>query len=722
MTALAAERYRVEGMRCAGCASRIEGLLRAVPGVDAAEVSFAAGSARVAGEAADEALAAALEDAGYALHPADTAHPTDLRAEAAREGRRAAWSAALTLPLFALAMAAPDTPANRAAQLALALPVVFGCGAVFHRGAWRRARHATADMDTLISLGTLAALLASALAWQRGAPLFFETAAMIVTFVCFGRWLELRARARASDAVSGLAALLPDRARVWRDGDEVEVALDALRVGDVLVLRPGDRVPADACVLEGRGSFDESQFTGEAIPVTRDEGDPLRAGTRNADGFLRARLESLGEDTRLAAVARLVEDTQASRAPIQAWVDRVAAIFVPGVLAVAALTFAVWAWLGAEGAALWGPAIAVLVVACPCALGLATPTAIAAGSGRGAELGVLFRTADAFERAGQIDAIAFDKTGTLTEGRPELLGIFGTPKPDVLLGQAAAVETGSEHPLGRALVSAAHDRGLALPTARNFEARVGDGAEAEVEDRSIRVGSLSWLAASGASPNAEQQAAVDAADADGDTCIGVAIDGVLAGVFVLQDPLRSGVRETLARLRDAGHALALWSGDREAPVRRVADALGITRIGWRLSPDDKAEDVARWQAEGRRVAFVGDGINDAAALARADLGLAIGTGTDLARDSGDAVLVSGDPSRVAVTLELAARTRRTIRQNLVWAFGYNLAALPIAAAGGLSPMLAAAAMAASSVCVVSNSLRLRRTRLAGALPLESVAR
>jgi heavy metal translocating P-type ATPase len=703
-----ARRFRVDGMHCAGCAGRVERILREQPQVASASVNFATGEAHVTGRAHDATLCAAADAAGYGLTPLreGTAFSDSDEAPAAR--RRFLLAALLTLPVFALAMLGVESAWSRLAQALLTTPIVLACGAAFHRGAWTRARHLEANMDTLVSLGTLAAYGSSLWALLAGGPVFFESAAVIVSLILLGRWLEARARHRASQAVSQLAARAAVDACVLRDGREQRVAVETLAPGDVLVIRPGEKIPTDARVQEGRSEIDASMFTGEPLPTPCGPGDEIPGAAVNGRGRLVARATRVGGDTALAHILRLVEETQASKAPVQRLADAIAGRFVPAVLAIAALTLVGWIAAGAAEAEALTRAVAVLVIACPCALGLATPTAVTVGTGRGAELGVLFKGADIFERSRRIDTVVFDKTGTLTRGEMSLARLEGAEDPARFLERAASLEAASEHAIGRAVVAGARARGVHLKEVEAFEAIPGCGARGRVAGDEIVVGSVRWLRELHIQIPDALRHTVDALEARGFTVVVGAWEGRARGALALVDAARDGAAAAVAALRAMDVEVHLVTGDNPRAARALAHDLGVEHVMAEARPDEKAAAVAALQSQGRRVAFVGDGINDAPALGRADLGLAVGTGTDVAIESGGAVLVSGDPLLTVTALTLARRTYRIIAQNLFWAFAYNAAAIPVAALGGLDPMLAAGAMALSSVSVVSNSLRLRR--------------
>ncbi len=699
----------IGGMSCASCVGRVERALAAVPGVLAVQASLASESAelRVLAGLPEAMLAEALAGAGYSLRRSE--------AEAASEGRRELWAlaatAALTLPFLAgmLGMAlGRDWMPGPWWQLGLGTLVQFGAGARFYRAAWGALRAGTANMDLLVALGTSAAWGMSVwLLVQHGGAhgLYFESAAVVILFIRLGKALEARARRATGAAIGALLALAPATAQRRRaDGAEETVPAAALVLGDVVVVRPGQRMPADCLVLEGRSGVDESALTGESRAVEKNPGDAVSTGTIALDGLLVLRAQAVGGATMLARVAQLVAAAQASRAPVQKLVDRVSAVFVPVVLGLAGLTLAGWllAGLGTEVALL--RAVAVLVIACPCALGLATPAAIMAGTGAAARAGVLLRDAEAIERAGQVTLVAFDKTGTLTEGRPRLAALHPAPGVADALALAAALQQGSEHPLARAVL-AAHAGPVAAVS--GFRALPGRGVAGLVAGRALLLGSPRALAESGAAPGALAAAAV-AEDAQGRTLAWLLEGPQVLALLAFEDAEKPGAAGAVAALQGQGVRVAMLSGDSPAAVGALAARLGIADCAAGLLPADKAAQIARWQAEGEQVAMVGDGVNDAPALAAADLGMAMGNGTDIAMQAAAVTLLRGDPALVPAALEITRRTLATIRQNLVWAFGFNLLGLPLAAFGQLSPALAGGAMALSSVTVLSNALRLAR--------------
>ncbi|MFO7854065.1 MAG: copper-translocating P-type ATPase [Paracoccaceae bacterium] len=666
-------------------------------------------------------------------------------AEAMREtetralGRDALIAGLLALPVMLMEMGSHLIPglhhwleqtlgAGNPSRLAFALTAVIliGPGRRFYVAGARTLARAAPDMNALVMLGTGAAFgfstvstFAPGILPAGTAASYFEAAAVIVALVLAGRFAEARAKARTGEAVRRLVGLAPKRARVIRDGEEVEIDLAEIRVGDVVAVRPGERIAVDGTVVEGASHVDESMVTGEPVPTAKRKGDPVVGGTVNGPGALAFRAEKVGSDTLLARIAQTVEAAQAAKLPVQAVTDRVTLVFVPVVMAIAALTFAVWLAFGPDpalGMALVN-AVSVLIIACPCAMGLAVPTSIMVGTGRAAELGVLFRRGEALEALGRADLAAFDKTGTLTEGRPALTEVVAAPgvEEDEALRLAAAVEWRSEHPIAEAIRAGASDRGLSLPRVEDFASDPGRGVSGTVEGRAVEVGAPRRLAEAGGLDLSDLAEAAERLAADGRTVVLCVIDGRPAALLAVADPIKATSEEALSRLRDLGLSPALVTGDARPAAEAVARRLGITEIEAEVLPTDKAEAVRRLREGGRRVVFVGDGVNDAPALAEAEVGLAIGTGTDIAIESADVVLMSGDPRGAATAVVLSRAVMRNIRQNLGWAFGYNVLLIPVAAGVlipvwgiALSPMFAGLAMALSSVSVVANALRLRR--------------
>jgi P-type Cu+ transporter len=685
----------IEGMTCASCAHRIERKLNKLDGVDA-EVSYATERAHVRYPArlATQDLIDVVRSAGY-----DAALPVPAdREEPAKRPVRLLVAAALSIPVVLWGMA-PDTrfPGWEWWSLLLSGVVVWWCGWQFHRAAAVNARHGASTMDTLVSLGTVAAWVWSAVAVVRGeGHLYLESAAVVTTFLLAGRYAESRSKRRAGEALRSLMELGAKQVTLLDETGERLVPVEELRVGDRFVVRPGEKVATDGVVEQGASAVDASLVTGEPVPVDVGPGDEVVGSTVNASGRLVVRATRVGADTQLAQITRLVARAQSTKAPVERLADRISSVFVPVVLVIALLTLAGWLVLTGDATAAFTAAVAVLVIACPCALGLATPTALMVGTGRGAQLGILIRGPQVLESTRAVDTVVLDKTGTVTTGRMSVV----RADPD-LLRLAAAVEVASEHPVARAIVAAA---GADLPSVDGFTSLPGLGARGVVEGREVTVGRLDLFADA---PEPVRRAVAEAGDG---TPVVVGWGGVAHGVVVVADTVKPTSAEAVRSLADLGLHAVLLTGDHESAARRVADEVGIDAVVAGVLPEQKVDEVARLQAEGRVVAMVGDGVNDAAALAQADLGLAMGTGTDVAIAAGDLTLVSGDLRLAADAIRLARRTLGTIRGNLFWAFAYNVAAIPLAAAGLLDPMVAGAAMACSSLFVVGNSLRLRRFR------------
>ena len=719
----------VDGMTCASCVARVEKALLKVPGVTAAAVNLATERATVSALSTvpRATLEAAIEKAGYTVRAAEAP------AEAGRRARLPDWwpvaaSAALTLPLvvpMALALFGVHAMLPGWLQLALATPVQFWLGARFYVAGAKAVRAGAGNMDLLVALGTSAAYgLSLWLMWRHaghdGEPhLYFEASAAVITLVLLGKWLEARAKRQTADAIRALNALRPATARVRRGGAELELPVERVVVGDVVVVRPGERIPVDGDVAEGRSHVDESLITGESLPVAKGVGDRVTGGSINADGALVVTTRAIGAETTLARIIRLVESAQAAKAPIQRVVDRVSAVFVPVVLGIALVTFLGWVMVAGE----WEPAlinaVAVLVIACPCALGLATPTAIMAGTGVAAAHGILIKDVQALEVAHAATTVAFDKTGTLTEGRPSLAVVEGAPGVTAaeVLRDAAALQRHSEHPLAAAVLERARADGIAAPEARDARALPGRGVEAEVDGAVLALGSKRLLRELGAEPDA--LAAVAArCEGEGRTVSWLlrkeAGGARVLGLLAFGDTVKPSARRAVARLHELGIATVLLTGDNAGSARAVAAQLGIADVRAEVLPGDKAAVVQQLRAGGAVVAMVGDGINDAPALAAADVGIAMATGTDVAMETAGITLMRGEPTLVADAIDVSRRTYAKIRQNLFWAFVYNVVGIPLAALGLLNPVIAGAAMAASSVSVVSNALLLRRWRPASA--------
>ncbi len=750
----------VMGMSCAACASRIEGALRDAPGVDAASVNFATARATVTYHPAatsPESLRDAVRDQGYdMLLPAADAGAEDVEDTATKaqedEYRRVRTrfgvAAALTAPVVFLAMAGHAVPSLEAAlsfparpwvELALTAPVLFWAGRDFFTGAWAAARHRAADMNTLVAIGTFAAFAYSAVAtvfpgWFLFAAgmhaghasatpaVYYEAAASIITLILLGNMLQSRATTRTRGAIKALLGLSPKTARVERGGTELDVPLSDVRVGDVVLVRPGEKVPVDGTVVDGGSNVDESMLTGEPLPVAKAKGDTVVGGTLNGTGSFRYSATKVGADTVLQQIVRMVRAAQGSKAPIQSLADRISGVFVPVVVCIAIVTFVAWfvaAPVETRLAQAVLASVSVLIIACPCALGLATPTAIMVGTGRGAQAGILIKGGAALEAAHRVTAVVLDKTGTVTQGKPtvtDVRPVRGRTEDD-LLRFAASAERPSEHPLAAAIVRAATERGLATVRPESFQAITGRGLEATIEGKMVLVGTARLLKERGIDPDTADTARLAE---DGKTPVLVAVDGTFAGTLAVADPIKPTSKEAVGMLKALGLEVVMLSGDARRTAEAVAREVGIDRVVAEVLPEEKASAVADLQREGHVVAMVGDGVNDAPALAAADVGIAMGSGTDVAIEAADVTLVRGDLRGVADAIALSKATMRTVRQNLFFAFAYNVLGIPVAAGvlypfteWLLSPILASAAMALSSVSVVTNALRLRGFSPAG---------
>jgi P-type Cu+ transporter len=740
----------VTGMTCASCVGRVERAFEKVPGVLAANVNLANEKATVryvAGEVGRRDLQRAVEGAGYGLARGEE-HSNEREYEKLKDDFLLA--AALTALIFAGSLPMmlgfePLVPMMWLSfvLLGLATPVQFWAGRRFYRGAWGALKHGQANMNTLVVMGTSAAYLYSAVAtlapglFAAGrADVYFDTSALIISLILLGRLLEARAKGRTNEAIKKLAGLQAKTARVVRGGEEFDVPVEDVRAGDIVAVRPGEKVPVDGRVVSGGSAVDESMITGESMPVAKREGDEVIGATINTSGSFRFAATKVGEDTALHQIMRMVEEAQGSKAPIQRLVDRISAVFVPAVIGVAAVTFLVWLLLGPEPALTFAllNTVAVLIIACPCAMGLATPTSIVVGTGKGAESGILIRGGEALEGAHKLDTVVLDKTGTLTRGEPELTDIVLTNSipEEELMRLLASAELGSEHPLGEAIVRSAKGRGLPPTEADAFESISGGGIRALVGGREVLAGSRRFLSASGLSEDGLGARSEELAR-EGKTPIFVAVDGEPVGLVAVADVVRDESREAVEQLHALGLEVTMLTGDDSRTAGAIARKLGIERVVAEVRPEDKADEVKRLQSEGKRVGMVGDGINDAPTLAQADVGMAIGTGTDVAMEAADLTLISGDVRGVVRAIELSRATVRNIKQNLFWAFAYNVALIPVAAGilyplfsdgsvpwvlspvlgeyGFLNPVLAAAAMALSSVSVLSNALRLRRANV-----------
>jgi len=738
--------FPVGGMTCASCVARVEQALSSVPGVISANVNLASEKATVDYIEGTEiaSLRRAVKEAGYELSSeAETLE--DVTTASQREIRNIRNRFILAIIFGALILVlgfGPSFVGKPYLLWALATPVQFWAGLRFYRGAWGALRHRTADMNTLIAVGTSAAYFYSVVAILfpglfvaagREPALYFDTAALIIGLILLGRFLEARARGQTSEAIKKLIGLQPKTALVIRDGEEMEIPVEDVQVGDLVLVRPGERVPVDGIVREGYSSIDESMITGESIPVEKKVGDEVIGASINKTGSFQFEATKVGKDTTLAQIIRMVEEAQGSKAPIQRLADIIASYFVPIVIGIAIATFIIWYFVGPAPAFTFALLnfVAVLIIACPCALGLATPTAIMVGTGKGAENGVLIRSAEALERSHKISTVLLDKTGTLTRGEPKVTDIIAIPSSsqEEVLRLAASAEHGSEHPLGEAIVKAALEKKLELSPASDFNAIPGHGVEASVEGKKLLLGNLKLMKDRGLSLNGLEEEA-NRLWVKGKTVMFLGLDSQVVGIIALADTLKPNAKEALEELHKMGIEAVMLTGDNRRTAEAIAREVGIDRVLAEVLPEHKAQEVKRLQDEGKVVAMVGDGINDAPALAQADIGIAIGTGTDVAMETGDITLISGDLGGIVTAISLSKRTMRTIKQNLFWAFAYNTALIPVAAGvlylafgqtgvpsglhfilgdyGFLNPILAAAAMAASSITVVSNSLRLRR--------------
>ncbi|NNL12466.1 MAG: copper-translocating P-type ATPase [Acidimicrobiia bacterium] len=707
--------FEVDGMTCASCAVRIERVLGKQDGVASAVVNYAGAEAVVKLDPSANVgdLTAAIDKLGY--HLTERAPEDEREAPSHRyareflfQRRNLAWAAAFTIPLILVMLIGDGSTGAKVAMWVLATPVVFVFGWQFHRNALLRLRAFDTSMDTLVSMGTLAAYGYSAWAVFAEEEVFFETAALIITFILLGRFFEARAKGNASQAISRLLELGAKEARILRNGVETLVPVETVRPGDLMVVNPGEKVPTDGRINAGRSSLDESLLTGESLPVDKGPGDAVFGATVNHQGRIVVEATAVGADTALSQIARMVEAAQASKAPAQRLADRVSSIFVPIVIVLAVATGLVWLAVSGEVETALRNSVAVLIIACPCALGLATPTAIMVGSGRGAELGILFKTAEVFERTRTVDTIAFDKTGTITTGRMTVDAVETMVDEDRFFTLVASLESASGHPVARALTLAAEERGLSLSSPSDVEELPGGGIRGTVDGTGVVVGNIGLIRSIGMEITPDVTGRVDELESRGRTVFLAAWNGEIRGVVGVVDAPRPAVAGAIRQLAAMDIDLVMVTGDNPVTANAVAEDVGIGRVLDQVRPAEKAAAVEMLQQRGETVAFVGDGVNDAPALTQADLGMAVGSGTDIAIEAGDVVLLSGDPRLVVTAVRLARRTHRTISQNLFWAFFYNAAAIPLAALGQLDPSVAALAMAFSSVSVVMNSVRLRR--------------
>ncbi len=744
--------FSIEGMTCAACAARIEKGLGKLPGVSAASVNLALETARV--EYASGAVSVAdmqhkVEQLGYKATPkrdeADDAGADRRAAERSRQLRKLLLSAILSLPLlwsmvghftFTAWIYVPELFMNPWFQLALATPVQFYIGRGFYVGAYKALRNGSANMDVLVSLGTSAAYFyslyltvdwASAqMGMHHAPPMYYETSAILITLVLLGKWLERLAKGRTSEAIKSLMGLQAKTALVVRDGAELAIPVEEVVRGDVVLVRPGEKVPVDGEVIEGESSVDESMLTGESLPVGKKAGDAVIGATINKNGRLRIRATKVGKDTALAQIVKIVEEAQGSKAPIQRVADAISGIFVPIVVGIAVAAFLVWYFFVQpwDFTGALEKAIAILVIACPCALGLATPTSIMAGSGRAAEFGILFKGGEHLEMTQAIDTVVLDKTGTVTRGKPELTDVIISDetadaeaylsegdKASQLLRLVGAAEKNSEHPLAEAIVAGIRERGIALPDAESFEALPGYGVRAAVEGRQVLIGTRRLLERENVTIGVAASETMTRLEEAGKTAMLAAVDGLYAGTIAVADTVKDTSAAAVARLQAMGIEVVMITGDNARTAAAISAQVGISRVLSEVLPEGKAAEIKKLQAAGRKVAMVGDGINDAPALATADVGMAVGTGTDVAMEAADVTLMRGDLASIPDAIEMSRLTMRNIRQNLFWALGYNTVGIPVAAIGLLAPWVAGAAMALSSVSVVLNALRLQRAKL-----------
>ncbi|MEC1901270.1 copper-exporting P-type ATPase CopA [Bacillus atrophaeus] len=727
--------FQIAGMTCAACANRIEKRLNKTEGVSSAQVNFALETVAVEynpKEVTITDLKETVAKLGYQLEQkgeADGKTESPLKKEQRKQTVRLIFSAILSFPLlwamvshfsFTSFIWVPDIFMNPWMQFALATPVQFVIGWPFYTGAYKALRNKSANMDVLVALGTTAAYVYSLYltiqslgAHGHTDGLYYETSAILLTLILLGKRFEAKAKGRSSDAIKKLMKLQAKTATVVRDGQEQVIPIEDVMTGDLVYVKPGERIPVDGEVTEGRSAVDESMITGESIPVDKSPGDSVTGATMNANGFLKIKAVNVGKDTALSQIIRVVEEAQGSKAPIQRLADQISGIFVPIVLGIAVITFLIWYFWAAPGDV--GEAIskliAVLVIACPCALGLATPTSIMAGSGRSAEFGILFKGGEHLEKTHRLDTIVLDKTGTVTNGKPVLTDAVAADgfEETELLRLAAAAETGSEHPLGEAIAAGVKEKGIDIPKLTRFEAKIGAGVSAEAAGKTILVGSRRLMESEGVQHEA-LLSQMSALEGEGKTVMLVSVDGEPAGLIAVADTIKETSREAVKRLMSMGLEVIMMTGDNRKTAEAIAKEAGITRVIAEVRPEEKAEEISRLQQTGSRVAMVGDGINDAPALATADIGMAIGTGTDIAMETADITLIRGDLNSIADAIRMSRLTMKNIKQNLFWALGYNTLGIPIAAFGFLAPWVAGAAMAFSSVSVVLNALRLQRAK------------
>ena len=705
----------VEGMTCASCALLIEMVLKRDPRIKQASVNFGTSTLTVHGQLAKDDVSAKVATLGYNTYAMDTLSQRKNLIEKEQQRiimakRRFIWSGILSFPVIIVGMSMPTSRWLHWLQFALTTPVVFWSGWTFFAKAWRLAKQRTANMDTLIALGVGSAYGYSLPAlFRRRGHIYFEAGAAIITFVLLGRYLEERAKGKAGEAIRKLVDLQPQTATLLRDGQEIVIAVDDCVIDDVLLVRPGEKIPTDGMVIQGVSTVDEAMVTGESLPVVKDVGHKVIGGCVNGSGALRIRVTAVGMDTVLAGIVHMVDQAQATKLPIQKQVDKISAIFVPSVMLLSGLTMSGWLLAGAPFSFAFGNAITVLLIACPCALGLATPAAIMVGAGQAAREGIYIRNGESLETAAKLNVIVFDKTGTITEGKPkvtDLLNLSGLSE-DQLISLAASGENDSEHFLGKAIVAYAREQSIALRECSRFNSQTGRGIEAEVDGKLMLLGNKDWLIEQGVAVDGLLTAASDFSG-QGKTPVFMAINGKAAAVIGIADKPRPQAIQAIQHLKKLGIHTLMVTGDTEKTANYIAAIVGIETVIANAKPEQKLAIIHQFQNEGKNVGMIGDGINDAPALAASNVGFAIGTGTDIAIESADMTLVHGDITKVTEAIQLSTDTIRVIKQNLFWAFGYNVIAIPVAAMGKLNPMIASAAMALSSVSVIVNSLRLSK--------------
>jgi Cu+-exporting ATPase len=705
----------VEGMTCASCALLIEMVLKRDPRIKQASVNFGTSTLTVHGQLAKDDVSAKVATLGYKTYAMDTLSQRKNLIEKEQQRivmakRRFIWSGILSLPVVVVGMGMPASRWLHWLQFALTTPVVFWSGGTFFAKAWRLAKQRTANMDTLIALGVGSAYGYSLPAlFRRRGHLYFEAGAAIITFVLLGRFLEERAKGKAGEAIRKLVDLQPQTATLIRDGQESVIAVDDCTIDDVLLVRPGEKIPTDGIVIQGVSTVDEAMVTGESLPVVKDVGHKVIGGCVNGSGALRIRVTAIGMDTVLAGIVHMVDQAQATKLPIQKQVDKISAVFVPSVMILSGLTMTSWLLVGAPFSFAFGNAITVLLIACPCALGLATPAAIMVGAGQAAREGIYIRNGESLETAAKLNVVVFDKTGTITEGKPKVTDLLNLSRmsEEKIIGLAASAENNSEHFLGKAIVAYAKEQFIELQECTHFYSETGRGIEAEVDGKKLLLGNKAWLLDKAIDVDGLLAAAGDFSG-QGKTPVLMAINGKAAAVFGIADKPRPQAVQAIQHLKKLGMHTLMVTGDTEKTANYIAAIVGIETVIANARPEQKLAIIHQFQNEGKNVGMIGDGINDAPALAASDVGFAIGTGTDIAIESADMTLVHGDITKVTEAIQLSTDTIRIIKQNLFWAFGYNVIAIPVAAMGKLNPMIASAAMALSSVSVIVNSLRLSK--------------